>query len=281
MALKAIQQFQLRNEFKNPQMAIKTLQAVKDCGFEGIELDAFLINRLPLSIRLLAKAAGMTIGSSKKIDWPLLISQSGLTVVSLHEDLNSVLKRPEEVKKLADSFHTGTIVITGVRNLDYSSKEAVEKLAEDLNQAGKTMKEQGLGLLYHNHNCELKNTEEGKAFDLLIEKTNPEYVNFELDSYWLAEAGANPLAYMDKLGSRMKLYHINDRGNREKKPDASIVKSDSIELGYGNMDLVSLVNKALELKVGAVILESHQNWVDNSAVASMKLSSVFLNKYVH
>ncbi|MCI2069552.1 MAG: sugar phosphate isomerase/epimerase [Bacilli bacterium] len=280
MALKGVQQFQLRNEFKNPQMALATLKEVKEAGFDGIELDAFLINRLPLSIRLMAKAAGMTIGSSKKINWVSLIKESGLKVIALHEDLNSVLNKPDEIKKLADSFATKFIVITGVRNLDYSSKIEVEKLISDLNNAGRLMKERNLELLYHNHNCELIVCGEKKAYDLIIDKTDPSFVNFEFDSYWMAEAGKNPLEYMKILGKRMRLYHINDRGTRIKGKVNSIVKSDSVELGYGNLDLIGFIKQAEENQVEAIILESHQNWVEKSALTSMKQSSVFLNENV-
>jgi hypothetical protein len=53
-----------------------------------------------------------------------------------------------------------------------------------------------------------------------------------------------------------------------------------MELGYGAMDLVSLVNTAKELGVDAVILESHKNWVDKSAIKSFQLSAGFMNEYV-
>ena len=46
------------------------------------------------------------------------------------------------------------------------------------------------------------------------------------------------------------------------------------------MDLVSMVEQAQKVKVDAVILESHKNWVDNSPLKSMELSAEFLKKYI-
>ena len=90
-------------------------------------------------------------------------------------------------------------------------------------------------MLYHNHNCEFRKVGAGKcAYDVLIEKTNPEYVNFEFDSCWATEVGVDTIALMERLGERMKLYHINDRGTRMSGPGGQILKSDSMELGYGN-----------------------------------------------
>ena len=91
-----------------------------------------------------------------------------------------------------------------------------------------------------------------------IEHTDPEFVNFEFDSYWPTEAGVNVPSLMRRLGTRMKLWHINDRGTRISGPSITpILKSDCMELGYGNMDLEMLSRIALENKIDAVILEMH------------------------
>lgn len=165
---------------------------------------------------------------------------------------------------------------------DYSDKNAVFGLCQDLNAFGKILKEAGVELLYHNHNCEFLKVEPGKtAYDLILSETDASCVNFELDSYWPTEAGVNALELMRKLDTRMKLYHINDRGTRLSKPAMTpILKSDSMELGYGNMNLFSLITQAQKVNVDAVILESHKNWVDDSPLKSMELSAEFMNQYV-
>ena len=121
--------------------------------------------------------------------------------------------------------------------------------------------------------------EPGKtAYDLILSETDASCVNFELDSYWPAEAGVNVLELMRKLDTRMKLYHINDRGTRLSKPAMTpILKSDSMELGCGNMNLDALIAQAKNVNVDAVILESHKNWVDNSPLRSLEVSAQFLN----
>lgn len=75
----------------------------------------------------------------------------------------------------------------------------------------------------------------------------------------------------------MKLWHINDRGTRlSGSAITPILKTDSMELGTGNMDLDSLMAQALAVEVDAVILESHRNWVDNSPIKSFQLSAKYL-----
>ena len=72
-----------------------------------------------------------------------------------------------------------------------------------------------------------------------------------------------------------------DRGTRLSGPAMTpILKSDSMELGYGNMDLLPLVEQAKSVSVDAVILESHRNWVEKSPVKSFQRSAGFLEKYI-
>ena len=85
---------------------------------------------------------------------------------------------------------------------------------------------------------------------------------------------------MRRLGSRMKLWHINDRGTRMTGPAMTpILKTDSMELGTGNMDLEGLAEIAKENGVDAVILESHRNWIDGSPVKSLQASAKWLNQH--
>lgn len=281
MVIKAVQQFQIRSVVGTEQQAQDTLKAIKDAGYDGIELCGFLVRPLPKAAIEMAKAAGIELESSAELDWKVLIKQSGLVVVGLHEDLDMILMLTASIVADAKAYETDTIVVTGMRSFDFSDKQAVIGLAERLNQAGKLLEKEGLRLLYHNHNCELRKVDvEKTAFQLLIELTDPNYVNFEFDSYWPTEAGYDALALMNSLGSRMKLYHINDRGFRVNGPTASIIESGCMELGYGNMNLEALVTAAKSYGVQAVILESHTNWVEDSPIQSLQLSAIFMNEHI-
>lgn len=282
MAVKAVQQIMLGSVTKNEKQTRETLRAIKEAGYDGIELNGFMIRPTSFMVRMMTKMAGMPVGKGGDYDWKGMLDEAGLSVVSVHEDLGTIQREPENVIAEAKKFETDKVVITGMYRFDYSDKAAVLKLAKDLNEAGARLKEGGICLLYHNHNCEFRKVEAGKtAFDLLIEETNPEYVNFELDSYWATEAGVPAIALMKKLGDRLKLYHINDRGTRIEGPSMTpILKSDSMELGYGNMNLSELVEQALHVGVDAIILESHKNWVEKSPIKSLQLSAEFMNEKV-
>lgn len=279
---KAVQQFMLGTVMNNEKQARETLAAIKKAGYDGIELCAFMIHPMGMAVRILTQAAGMPVGKGGNLNWNDLIKESGLEVVGLHLDLSTLEKDIAACAAEAKAFGTKYIVITGMYRFDYGGETTVKDLTKRLNAAGKTLREQGIYLLYHNHNCELRHTESGKrAYEILLEETDPEYVNFEFDSYWFAEGGADPLHWMKKLGNRMKLWHINDRGSRVTGPAMTpILKSDSMELGTGNMPLDALLEQAKKTGCEGVILESHRNWIERSPVKSLQLSAKYLNERV-
>ena len=277
---KAVQQIMLGTVTGSESQARETLHRIKAAGYDGLELNRFMIHPSSLMVRLMTRAAGMPTGNGGKLDWHALLDESGLEVVSLHADLGSLEREADAVAEEAKSYGTDKVVITGMYRFDYSDESAVRELAQRLNHAGKALKAQGIALLYHNHNVELLPVRPGlRAYELLLEETDPSYVNFEFDSYWFTDGGADAKAWMKKLGSRMKLWHVTDRGSRQSGPAMTpILKADSMELGTGNMDLDGLKEIAVENGVEAVVLESHKNWIDKDPVKSLELSAEWLNE---
>ena len=260
--------------------ARETLKRIKAAGYDGLELNRFMIHPSSMMVRLMTRAAGMPTGKGGGLDWHVLLTEAGLSVVSLHADLGSLEREADAVAEEAESYGTDKVVITGMYRFDYSDEAAVRELAQRLNKAGETLKAKGIDLLYHNHNVELLPIKPGlRAYDILIADTDPTCVNFEFDSYWFTDGGADAKLWMKKLGSRMKLWHINDRGSRQAGPAMTpILKVDSMELGTGNMDLDGLWEIAAGNGVTEVILESHKNWIDKDPVKSLELSAGWLRE---
>ncbi len=273
-----VQQIMLGSVTSNEAQARETLRRIKAAGYDGLELNSFMIHPSSLVVRALTRAAGMPTGKGGKLDWHALVQESGLEVVSLHTDLGSLERDAAAAIGEAKSFGTDRVVITGMYRFDYSDEKAVRELAARLNKAGEAVRAAGGELLYHNHNVELKPLGGGKrAYDILINETDPALVGFEFDSYWFTDGGADAKLWMRRLGSRMKLWHVTDRGHRGNGPFMTpILKCDSMELGTGNMDLDGLWELAAENGVEEVILESHKNWTQKDPVKSLEASAAWL-----
>ncbi|MBR2123283.1 MAG: sugar phosphate isomerase/epimerase [Lachnospiraceae bacterium] len=275
-----VQQIMLGSVTSTEAKARAVLQSVKAAGYDGLELNRFMIHPSSLMVRMMTRAAGMPTGNGGKLDWHALLTESGLTVVSLHADLGSLEREADAVAAEAKSFGTDTVVITGMYRFDYSDESTVRTLAQRLNAAGEALQQQGIRLLYHNHNVELMQVKTGlRAMDILLSDTDERYVNFEFDSYWFTDGGADAKAWMRRLGRRMKLWHVTDRGTRQTGPAMTpILKADSMELGTGNMDLDGLAEIAAANSIEALVLESHRNWIDKDPVRSLEVSAEWLKE---
>ena len=267
---------------KNEAATKDVLRSVKAMGYDEIELNGFMTHPTSFFVRMLTKLAGMPTGKAGKYDWKKLVRDAGLGVTSIHFDLGTLARDLTACIQEAKDYPTNRIVVTGMYRFDYSDLKALEELSTRLNKVGEQLAQSGIELLYHNHNVEFKRVGEKNqfAYEILMERLNPDWVNFEFDSYWAAEAGVNVYSLMRRLGKRLKLHHINDRGSKEKGPYMTpIIKNDSMELGTGTMDLETLLQIDREAGVDTVILETHRNFIDGSPLRSLEISGQYLQNH--
>ena len=78
------------------------------------------------------------------------------------------------------------------------------------NEIGKRCKQQGMSFGYHNHAHEFQKVEDKVMYDYMIEHTNPEYVFFQMDVYWVVRGQNSPVDYFNKYPGRFKMCHIKD-----------------------------------------------------------------------
>ena len=90
------------------------------------------------------------------------------------------------------------------------NREGVQELAPHLNAIGQRCREHGITFAYHNHDFEFAPIDGSFLLDYLLQATDPSLVKIELDVYWAAYAGVDPVAYLHTLGDRVALIHLKD-----------------------------------------------------------------------
>lgn len=79
------------------------------------------------------------------------------------------------------------------------------------NEIGKRCKENGMAFGYHNHAHEFQKVENKVVmYDYMIENTDPEYVFFQMDVYWVVRGQNSPVDYFNKYPGRFKMLHLKD-----------------------------------------------------------------------
>ena len=90
------------------------------------------------------------------------------------------------------------------------SLDDYKRLIELFNDAAGRLKSAGLQFCYHNHDFEFEKIDNQIPYDLLLAGTDPKTVKMELDLYWTAKAGQNPLNYFSAYPGRFPLVHVKD-----------------------------------------------------------------------
>ena len=100
-------------------------------------------------------------------------------------------------------------------NMTMGMKGTAKELLDILNVLGKKCQAAGLQLLYHNHDFELiRNENSVIILDYLLENTDPKYVNFQMDLFWVSKAGVDPIDYFNKYPGRFLIWHVKDMDDK-------------------------------------------------------------------
>ncbi len=153
----------------------------------------------------------------KPVDFKKFLTEKGITVSSSHtrttfnlEDEAATLSAWD---KLLDDHKTMGCKYVIIPSHKWGNDVATVKAnCEMFDKIGKLAKEKGLKFAYHSHNGEFNTIGDTDIIfeDFIIQNTNPEYVNFEMDVYWAYQGGQDPVKWLQKYPDRIKILHIKD-----------------------------------------------------------------------
>ncbi|MDU0356208.1 sugar phosphate isomerase/epimerase [Paraglaciecola aquimarina] len=90
------------------------------------------------------------------------------------------------------------------------TKAELKRYTDYYNAIGKLCREKGITFAFHNHADEFKLVEGTRIYDYFLQHTEPEYVHFQADIYWMDVAGVAPIEYFKKYPARFLSWHIKD-----------------------------------------------------------------------
>ena len=136
---------------------------------------------------------------------------------------------------------------------DRSSVAGYEAAAETFDHVGRRCREAGLTFRYHNHAWEFERLEGDKqGLYTLLERTSPDLVKLAIDVFWVHVSGLNPAAFIAAHYDRAGYYHFKDGALTPEGPTF-------IELGQGEVDLVSARDEALRHPLDWIVCEQDRS----------------------
>jgi sugar phosphate isomerase/epimerase len=216
----------------------KTLALIRELGFEFVEAGD-LYGRSAAAYAALLRAAGLRATSF------------GAAYDALAKDLPAV------------AAQAGTLGVEYVvcSTIPHSARHLVaadcRRAAESLNRWGERLATSGLHLCYHTHGTEFDPSPDGTQFDTLARLTDPKFVNFEMDIFWIVYGYQDPVKMLRRYPGRFPLMHVKDmrKGLVLGGIPAEVNEEDSVPWGTGLVDVPAALLAGQETGVRHFYLE--------------------------
>jgi sugar phosphate isomerase/epimerase len=168
----------------------------------------------------------------------------GMKLVSSHCDTSNNFEQ-----KAAEAAEIGMKYLICPYKGAQKSIDDYKKIADEFNACGEIAKKHGIKFAYHNHDYSFVPMNGIIPQDVMMNNTNKDTVDFEMDMYWTVAAGVDPLAYMEKHPGRFKLVHVKDMTKLANGDHESCV------IGKGTIDYKSLLPQIAKRGVKHMIVE--------------------------
>jgi len=220
-----LQLYSLRNEFsKGVENVIKE---VAKAGYKTVETYGYSIEK---------GYWGLT-----PVEFKALLDKYKLASPSAHLDFGTWEKTQDDTIleayiKAAKIVGQTYIIVPHISPELFKSEQWIRGFAVKLNRAGEIVKKAGLKLAYHNHAFEFEQFGNKTGYDILLEDTNKDLVEFEIDLYWAVRAKQDVISLFEKNPGRFPMWHIKDMSKSD--------PTKNTEIGNGSIDFSQFFKEA-------------------------------------
>lgn len=232
----ALQLYSVREPFAEDPL--RTLDRIAELGYRRLELWGIVDN-------LAALRDGLR--------------RAGLRAPTAHARLTDGDPRPAFAA--AAQLGVEVVIEPYVAPERWDSVADVAATAEQLNELAVRAAEHGLRVGYHNHWWELKSRlGDRSAFEVFVDHLDPA-VAVEVDTYWAAAGGADPVALLWGFGERVHAIHVKDG-------DLSLDGSGQVPAGSGGLPIPEIL-AAAPAALRVVEFDHHDGDIFEAAAASL------------
>jgi sugar phosphate isomerase/epimerase len=224
-----------------------TLKNVAGIGYKQVEFAGYF-DHSPADVRAILKRYHLDAPSSH-IGTPHV----------LEKDFDKII---DAAKTIGHKY----LIVAYIEEKDRTPLDNYRKFADLFNTAGEQAKKAGLRLGYHNHDFEFKPIEGQLPYDLMLQRTDPKLVAFEMDLFWVTKGGKNPLDYFARYPGRFEAVHVKDM-------DAG---GGMVDVGKGKIDFAHIFAQRKKAGIRYYFVE-HDN-PSPSAIESVRSSYNYLEK---
>lgn len=207
-----------------------------------------------------------------------LLDKNGLFCESVHQGYDSLMEGPQSIADYYQVIGAKYCVIPGIRRDNHKGSESFDKIVGELIKAGKLLRDNGISMLYHNHDFEFEQFEGKYLLDWLYETITSDILGTQLDTCWIRYAGEDPIKYIEKYAGRADIIHLKDFVCTKEMKTQNTKEENGFEfrpLGDGIQDIPAILSVAEKAGAEYVIVEQDSP-TTMTAMESAKRSREYL-----
>lgn len=190
----------------------------------------------------------------------------GLAMPSGHFALDMVEGSPDRTLEVARTLGIQTVFVPFVMpDKRPTDAEGWEAFGRRLAEAGKPVRDAGLGFGWHNHDFELADLGGGTTpLDLIAQGGT----DLELDLGWVARGGQDPVEALRRFSGKVRAVHLKDLA-----PQGTPEEDGWADVGHGSQDWGAIKAELDAQGVDHWVVE-HDNPSDHARFAARSLASI-------
>ncbi len=250
-----VHMYTLRKSMQTPEDLEETFRRVAEMGYKTVQISP------PKFTNAIEVAAQL--------------KRHGLQADSAMCGVYDIPDQIEQIARNAEALGTDMVRTNSIRKEDRLSAEGYHSFARHLNHCGKLLRGIGLDFMYHFHAFEWLRFGDKRGMDILLEETDPEYVMFQPDLFWLNGAGMEPSRALEMFKGRMRYIHCKDYTMVPPQDDVlERIARASAPVGTGNMHWKEIAEAALRLGVTNFVAEDDIGRVEPFESAEISLRNM-------
>jgi sugar phosphate isomerase/epimerase len=178
------------------------------------------------------------------------LERHGLRAPAAHVALEALRRQWTATVDAAHVIDHDYIVVPWLDEKERRTIADYERLADELNRLGAAARRADLHFAYHNHDFEFTPIGGRVPYDVLLDRTDPDDVYFEMDLYWITKAGHDPVAYFDRYPERFPAVHLKD--------SAGAPAHRITEVGGGTIDFKRILARRKQAGIQHAFVEHDQ-----------------------
>jgi sugar phosphate isomerase/epimerase len=175
------------------------------------------------------------------------MDELGMSIVSSHCDMNKDFER-----KAAEAAEIGMKYLICPYLGKQKSLDDYKRYADTFNQKGEICRKNGIRFAYHNHDYSFEKMDGQYPQQIMMDMTNKDTVDYEMDIYWVVVAGENVENWLKDYKNRFRLCHIKDRAK------GAVDGNASVNLGTGSIDFSKLLRSAMDNGMQYFVVEQEK-----------------------